>query len=296
MLTHAHGAPQDPPRVVVIGAGGFVGSTLARCLARDKIPHLPITRSEVDLLKANAAQRLQALLEPNDRVVVVAAIAPARDVQALLANLQMAQAVCSALLATPVAHVVYISSDAVFADDANPVTEESCREPSTLHGMMHAARELVFRQAFAESLAILRPSLLYGAADPHNGYGPNRFRRLAENREPITLFGAGEERRDHVYVEDLATVTMLALRWRSWGVLNVATGISTSFRRVAEMVCATHRAVEIRDTPRKHPITHRHFDITGALKAFPTFHYTTLDEGLRRAANKDPAVLGGPTC
>ena len=28
-------------------------------------------------------------------------------------------------------------------------------------------------------VGILRPTLVYGANDPHNGYGPNRFRRLA---------------------------------------------------------------------------------------------------------------------
>jgi nucleoside-diphosphate-sugar epimerase len=37
--------------------------------------------------------------------------------------------------------------------------------------------------------------------DPHNGYGPNRFRRLAAGGEEIVLFGEGEERRDHVQVE-----------------------------------------------------------------------------------------------
>ena len=46
------------------------------------------------------------------------------------------------------AHLVYISSDAVYADEANPVNERSALAPSTLHGMMHAARELMFRGDF----------------------------------------------------------------------------------------------------------------------------------------------------
>jgi nucleoside-diphosphate-sugar epimerase len=40
--------------------------------------------------------------------------------------------------------------------------------------------------------------------DPHNGYGPNRFRRLAAAGQEIVLFGGGEERRDHVLVDDVA--------------------------------------------------------------------------------------------
>ena len=30
-------------------------------------------------------------------------------------------------------------------------------------------------------LCIVRPTLVYGANDPHNGYGPNKFIRLAHN-------------------------------------------------------------------------------------------------------------------
>src|SRR6185436_15961800 len=115
--------------------------------------------------------------------------------------LRMAEAACAALAEKPVAHLLYISSDAIYADDANPVTEASYAAPSTLHGMMHAARELMLRSSTRAPVAMLRPTLIYGLADPHSGYGPNRFRREAEKGEPILLFGDGEERRDHILVD-----------------------------------------------------------------------------------------------
>jgi len=152
---------------------------------------------------------------------------------------------------------------------------------------MHAARELMLKSEVKAPLAILRPSLLYGANDPHNGYGPNRFRRLAAKDEPITLFGEGEESRDHVYIEDVARLAALTVMRRSRGVLNVATGVSTSFRDIAEMVVALAKnPAPIRSTPRQNPITHRHFDITECLKAFPQFHYTPLRDGLALAARE----------
>ena len=80
---------------------------------------------------------------------------------------------------------------------------------------------------------MLRPTLIYGAGDPHNGYGPNRFRRQAAKGEPITLFGEGEEKRDHVAVEDVARLAVRMLMHRSTGVLNAVTGSSTSFRDIA---------------------------------------------------------------
>jgi len=284
MLEHGQGAPLKPKRVVVIGAGGFVGGAVVRRLTRDGVPAHGLTRKELDLLADGAADRLTAALDPDDSAVFVSALAPARTPALLVQNLRMAEAVGKALAARPVAHVVYISSDAVYADDANPVTERSCCQPSTLHGMMHAARELMLKTDVKAPLAVLRPSLLYGARDPHNGYGPNRFRRLAEKGEAITLFGEGEEQRDHVFIDDVAQLVALALGHRSRGVLNIATGVSTSFCDIAEKVVSLAGSrSEIRGTPRQNPITHRHFDITDCLKAFPKFRYTPLDEGLARA-------------
>jgi UDP-glucose 4-epimerase len=278
---------KTPSRVVVIGAGGFVGSAICARLATDKVPVLALTRNELDLLKPDAAATLQRLLRADDSVVFVSALAPTRNNAMLIDNLRMAKAVCAALAAQPVGHLVYISSDAVYSDDANPVTERSCQQPSTLHGVMHLAREIMLRTTLKLPLAILRPTLIYGAKDPHNGYGPNRFRRLAAKGEAITLFGEGEEKRDHVHVDDLAALVSAVLHHRSKGVLNIATGRSASFREVAEMVVAlSPRSVEIRGTPRQNPITHRHFDITDGLKAFPEFRYVPLREGLARVAKE----------
>ena len=287
MLEHLHAPPAAPARVIVLGAGGFVGGAIVRRLVHDGVAHVAITRRECDLLAADATDRIRALVQPTDAVIFVSAVAPTRTATNLVENVRMAEAVCTALAAAAPAHLVYVSSDAVYDDEANPVTETSARQPSSLHGMMHAARELMLGMAIKAPLAILRPSLLYGAGDPHNGYGPNRFRRQAARGETISLFGTGEEMRDHIFIDDMGALTALVLSHRSRGVLNVATGVSTSFHRVAEAVVAlAPRPVEIKTTPRQNPITHRHFDITATLKAFPTFRYTPLADGLRRASQE----------
>ena len=110
--------------------------------------------------------------------------------------------------------------------------------PESLHGVMHLAREIMFRSEIAAPLVTLRPTLIYGAGDPHNGYGPNRFRRLAAKGEPIVLFGKGEERRDHVLIDDVAELAARVIYRRSTGALNVATGVVTGFRDIAEAVVA----------------------------------------------------------
>jgi UDP-glucose 4-epimerase len=190
----------------------------------------------------------------------------------------MARALARA--AAGAAHVVNISSDAVYGDFPEPITESSWAAPTTLHGVMHLARELVFGAEVKAPLAILRPSLLYGAADPHNGYGPNRFRRLAAEGKEIVLFGEGEERRDHVWIGDVAELVARVLYRRSSGVLNVATGAVHSFRDIALKFTSN-----VKGSPRSGPMPHngyRPFDPAATRAAFPDFRYTPLDEGLKR--------------
>jgi len=284
VLEHLNPNPLKPSRVVIIGAGGFVGGTISKKLAAKAVNTLALTRKELDLLTVSAAAKLQEILQPGDSVVMVSAVAPAKTVPDLMLNLKMAEAVCNALATATIAQLVYISSDAVYADDANPVNERSYCAPSTVHGMMHAARELMLRSSTEAPFTALRPTLIYGAADFHNGYGPNRFRRQAAKGEPITLFGEGEEKRDHVAIEDVATLAALVLEHRSVGVLNVATGVSTSFHDIAHMTAALFpNKVVVKSVPRQGArphLTHRFFDVTDCIKAFPDFHYTPLDKGL----------------
>jgi nucleoside-diphosphate-sugar epimerase len=242
-------------------------------------------RQTVDLLTVSASEDLSAQLQPNDALVVISALAPCKNTTMLAENIQMMDSVCRALQSRPVDHVVYISSDAVYADSLEPLTEGSIVQPDSLHGMMHAAREVMLRDVLDETpFAVLRPSLLYGATDPHNGYGPNQFRRRVFAGDEILLFGEGEERRDHVLIDDVAEIVRLVLLHRSEGTLNIATGIVTSFKEVAEMVVRQFDpAPLIGSRPRVGPMPHngyRPFGIEACHAAFPAFSYTPLSDGI----------------
>ena len=277
MLRHLAPAPMAPARVVVIGGSGFVGGALCRRIARAQIPVLAITRQQIDLLADGAEKQLRAIVQPGDAVVAAAARAPCRSLDMLVENVKMTRAMIAALRDAAPSHVINISSDAVYADEPVPIDEETPTAPGTLHGAMHLAREIAFRSDISAPLTIVRPTLLYGLEDPHNGYGPNRFRRLAAAGENITVFGAGEERRDHVWIDDLAEILFRILTRRSIGVLNVATGEAHSFRALAEAAAgASQRKVAVEETPRVGPMPHngyRPFDIEATRAAFPDFAY-----------------------
>jgi nucleoside-diphosphate-sugar epimerase len=292
MLWHTKAAASSPARAVVIGANGFIGGTIARRLQQAAVPVLGLGRRDLDLLDPRAPTRLTTRLQPGDAVVMVAAIAPCKTPVMLVDNIRMMGALCEALGARPVAHLIYISSDAVYADGPLPLSEASPAAPASLHGAMHLAREqMLAAAAGATPLAILRPTLVYGAGDPHSGYGPNRFRRLANRGERIVLFGAGEERRDHVLVDDIAEIALRVLRHRSAGILNIATGTVASFRALAEQVITlAPKPVPIEATPRNGPMPHggyRPFDPKATADAFPDFRYTPLAEGLSKAQQQE---------
>jgi nucleoside-diphosphate-sugar epimerase len=272
--------------VVVIGAGGFVGGAIVRRLRSAGIDVVALGRSDVDLSARDAGPRLASMLQGGDAVIAAAAKAPCRNIDMLIENLAMTQSIVGAIGCVPVAHVINISSDAVYGDEPVPLTEDSPTAPASYHGAMHLAREIAFRSEVRAPLAILRPTLLYGADDPHNGYGPNRFRRLANAGEDIVLFGAGEERRDHVLIDDLAEIALRVLTHRSTGSLNVATGEVHSFRAVADLVVAAASArISIKETPRNGPMPHngyRPFDIAATRAAFADFDYVKLPAGIRR--------------
>lgn len=290
-IRHLNSDPVRPQRAVVLGAAGFVGAATLSAFKAESTPTLSLGRADIDLLSADAGESLAARLAETDTLVVVAAEAPCKNGEMLERNIRMMRAVTGALTQVQPAHVIYISSDAVYADSMEPLTERSCAEPGSLHGVMHLARELMLKDAVEGPLAILRPTLIYGAADPHNGYGPNRFRRLAAAGEEIVLFGEGEERRDHVDVADVAELVRLMAWHRSDGVLNAATGTVTSFRDLAEMtVSLAGASVTVTGSPRQGAMPHngyRPFDPAATAEAFPAFAYTSLADGLARAEREN---------
>ena len=286
MIANLHVSPRKPARAVVLGAGGFIGGAVARRLRSEGIEVAALGRDSCDLLAPDAATRLIAELRPDDTLVFVSARAPVKNVAMLMDNLRMGEAVCAALKDQPVAHVVYISSDAVYKDSAEPLSESSCAEPGSLHGIMHLTREVMLRSEYSGPIALVRPTLTYGIDDPHNGYGPNRFRRLAAERKSIVLFGEGEEQRDHVAVNDIAELVLRVVLHRSVGVVNAVTGDVVSFRTLAECITAQFMPpVAIECSPRIGPMPHnglRPFAPSAALAAFPGFTFTRWQDGLTR--------------
>jgi nucleoside-diphosphate-sugar epimerase len=278
-----------------MGSGGFVGRATLKRLTAAGIDPVALTRREVDLLAPDAANKLRGHITPSTTLIVTSALAPVKTTAMLLDNLRMMQAVLEAVRTAPVRHLIYISSDAVYKDSAEPITEASCAEPGSLHGVMHLAREVMLKnELHSVPLAFVRPTLIFGPGDPHNGYGPNRFMRLAQAGKEIVLFGEGEERRDHIFINDVAELVWRVVAHQATGVLNAVSGKVTSFREIAEMAAARFQLqVRVLGSPRQGPMPHggyRPFSTQLAQSLFPDFQPIALGEGLDRMAKSTPPL------
>jgi nucleoside-diphosphate-sugar epimerase len=286
MIQHLHAKPTNPARVLVLGGSGFLGRHLLAHLRSLGIEALGLSSADVDLAAPGAGEKLARLLRRDDALVFASCLTPdkGKDIRTAMRNLAMGEQVCAALQAVPCAHVIYVSSDAVYADEESLVREGSRCEPSSLYGLAHLTRERMVRvtaEAVKSPWLVVRPTLVYGADDTHNSYGPNRFARQAREAGAIKLFGNGEEKRDHIHVDDAVQLLGHCLRQRSTGILNLATGVSTSFLEVAQMcVEACGKPVGIERLPRGGPVTHRHFDVSALARAFPTFRFRPLRVGV----------------
>jgi UDP-glucose 4-epimerase len=283
MISHANQEPIKPTRVLLIGATGFIGAAIQQRLAAESVPMLALGSNDLNLLEPTASNRLAQMVRPDDSVVMLATLTPekGRDVDTVIKNLVMMQTVCSAIEKSGCAHFVYFSSDAVYDPGVSHVSEDTPASPQDLFGTMHLTREIMARNLADLPVLISRPSLVYGLDDSHNSYGPNRFRRAAQKDGIITLFGGGEEMRDHIHVDDVAAITLFCLLHKSTGTLNIASGNSKSFYEVAETIAKQFgKGVEIVTLPRSNPIAHRHYEVTNLIKAFPKFNFITPEDGI----------------
>lgn len=284
MLTHSSQEKRKPKRVLVFGTKGFIGTELVQYLELENINYIPVSSQDVDLTATGSALELKNLIEDGDSLVFLSAITPdkGRELSDYNKNIKMGLNLCKGIENKSIEHMIYLSSDAVYPFESGETNEQSYAAPDDLYGIMHRSREIFFNtNKNIKNLAVLRPTLIYGKHDTHNSYGANRFSRMVEQGQDITLFGKGEELRDHVYIKDLINLIGLVVLHKSAGVLNIATGNSISFYDLASKIVKLQNSkIKIIETERLNDITNRKFDVSILKRSFPEFKYTSLEEGL----------------
>lgn len=277
-------------RVVIIGSSGIISKNLQNKLKINKISYLVIGSKKVNLLNPKSFIPLRKKIKKNDTIVFIAAEAPVKNEKMLINNLIMSSTLVKALKNKILRQFIYISSDAVYADSKKKINEKSLKEPDSFHGLMHLSREKVFQSYFSKNLLILRPTLIYGKEDTHLGYGPNKFLYLALKKLPLSVFGNGEEKRDHIYIDYLIDIVFKCINKKALGILNLVSGQVCSFRYIAEVIQKklniNSKIIRIK---RVGPMPHngyRAFDVKKLNVFFSNVKKISINDGLNRYIKK----------
>lgn len=276
-------------KVIILGHTGTLGRPLYEHFEREEgIEAFGFSSQTMDLCHPESLAPLEKLVDEATILFMASALTPEKGqtVETFLANVSMVANVGRFLETHPVGKVVYVSSDAVYGFDHNPVTEDTPVSLESYYAVAKYTGERILRcVAESRGFPLLIPRLpgIIGPGDRHSAYGPNRFARTLASEKSIRLFGDGEERRDHLYVDDAVRLIAALASSEATGVVNVASGHSRSFM---EVVDAIRRLVPYEFTvvtvPRKGPITHRAYDVTALSRAVPGFRYTPFAEALRQ--------------
>lgn len=273
---------------IILGSDGFVASSFKNYLKIKKEKYKSISKKEINFLYQNSPLKFKKILKnkKNINLVIISAIAPAKTIDDYFKNITMLLNIIKEIKKKSINKIIYLSSDAVYSDTKKKINEYNDTNPTTIHGMMHLHRENILKLSFEKKLLIIRPTLLFGKNDTHNGYGPNKFMRAAMKNEQITLFGKGEEKRDHLYIGDLVKLIYLAAKKKNFiGILNAASSEVISFYELSlkiKKLCNLNKKIKFKK--RNGPMHHlglRQFDNLKIKKNFKNFNFSKIENVLK---------------
>jgi UDP-glucose 4-epimerase len=156
------------------------------------------------------------------------------------------------------AKVVFTSSRFVYGSiDYNPVDENHPFNCLSVYGIHKLAGEKYYRffhDAHDLDTVSVRIANPYGPRQQmkHAKYGiVNWFVRLALEGKPLTIFGEGLQKRDYVFVEDLAAgiVTSILSQNTNGKVYNLGSGVGTPFIDMVQLIAEVIPGTEIQYLP-----------------------------------------------
>lgn len=300
-------------RILVTGGAGFIGSHTVDLLleknfnvivydnfSTGKLTNLHLFDSRLEVIQGDILDysKLTKEMARCDAVLHLAAITSVLKsiedpVQSLQVNVQGFLNILQAMRELNKSiRLVYASSAAVYGN----VEELPCCDDVSL--MSYAMSPYALDKANDERYAALYEKLfsikslglryfnVYGTRqDPKSPYSGviSKFIEQFQKKEPLKVFGDGEQSRDFIHVSDVARANVLALESDFSGILNIATGVAHTLKKLIHFIeQAGGHSVEVEFTaPRMGDILKSYGSVERALQSLDFQAQVSLAEGMR---------------
>ncbi len=307
---------------LITGAAGFLGSNLANYLVREghQVRGLDdLSTGDPQALSAevlftrgdvNDRPKLWTLLQDVDcvyhlaaRVAVPESVLYPREYNAV--NVGGTVSLMEAMRDVGVRRVVFISSGAVYGDQAEqPLNENARPYPHSPYAVSKLAAEYYVRtigDLWGIETVSLRVFNAYGPGQhlppSHPPVIPN-FLRQAIRGGSLVMHGDGSQTRDYVFVDDVVNTMIAAATAPSIDnlVVNIGSGRETSINELVQLVMeVTGTKTEVISNRKNDPgVSRMCADLTLARQVLGYKPHFTLAEGLRLTIERDPRFQTPP--
>jgi len=157
-------------------------------------------------------------------------------------NVEASWRLIKACVSKPIRKLIFCSSSAIYREDEAPNSETDLPGPSTPYGLTKLDVEhllAIAKHEYGLSYTALRYFNVFGPRqDLKSDYSaviPLFINRALRNAD-LTIYGTGEQRRDFIYVADVANAVLTFARHDVCGVFNVGTGTDCSVLEMADII------------------------------------------------------------
>jgi UDP-glucose 4-epimerase len=285
-------------KILVTGAGGFVGNAIARefavrghevfALARRPIEGLNAIHVLVqDLRDASATRHLVGKLD--FEIVVHAAanmagVSPSLGEARFNENATMTLNLLGAFSRKPPRFLMCISSIDVYSQTPGAINEETPLEPKGGYAISkHQTEQLCAGWANERGImtGVARLTQIFGPGDRTAKMIPASIAAVRKG-DPILLYGDGEDRRDFLFVQDAARMVADWCVLASGDTINLATGVSLSMNAILLRLAEVSGAdVKVEKHPRRKERRDLEFNIGRLIHALGPQVFTQFQEALK---------------
>jgi UDP-glucuronate decarboxylase len=243
-------------RVWVTGASGFIGSHVVRLLLQagcsvaahispSRVPwrlqdvHDNLTIVARDLADRDGIRTALTAFRPDACIHLAWYTEPGKfaDAPENITSLVHSLALLQELIHVGCRQILMVGTCAEYAASVGYCREDSPTGPQTLYAATKLSLALVARQITAArgiNFVWARPFYVYGPAEDERRLVPALIKALSSGQEyPVS---PGDQIRDYLHVEDVASALWMLAQKQANGIYNIASNLPITIRQLAETV------------------------------------------------------------